>query len=97
MHRLTALLVGALRLIGSAVGFGGRLIADEKSNSCPSGDQPLPETKTGADQPSLGLRLTGQAEGISKQSRQAMHQWLKTDRVSGASGVKQYGHDLSGT
>ena len=30
MHRLTAMLVGALRLIGSAVSFGGRLIANKK-------------------------------------------------------------------
>ncbi len=59
MHRLTALLVYALRLIGSAVGFGGRLIADEQWAGIPNGDQPFPGTKTGADQ----------AEGTSKQSR----------------------------
>ncbi len=59
MHRLTALLIGALRLIGSTLGFGGRLIADRKPTPFPSGDQPLRETKTGADQ----------AEGTFKQRR----------------------------
>jgi hypothetical protein len=40
MHRLTALLHGELRLIGSALGFRGRLIADGEPDfpSALSGD-----------------------------------------------------------
>lgn len=38
MLRLTTTLKSELRLIGSAVGFGGRLIADNKGRFLPSGD-----------------------------------------------------------
>ncbi len=49
MHRLTALLEGPLRLIGSSFGSGERLIAAEIMVRSPVGDQPTPETYGGSD------------------------------------------------
>ena len=50
MLRLPTTLLDALRLIGLAVGFGSRLIANERSTGFPNGDEPFPGTKPGADQ-----------------------------------------------
>jgi len=67
MHRLTALLQEAFRLIGSTGGFGGRLIAGKQSQTkFPAAITRSTETPSEADW----------AKGIFKRSREAEHQWL---------------------
>ena len=81
MPHLTARLIDQLRLIGSAVGFGDRLIADGKGLKCHcenpalAGDEAIAYARVDRRGRQAGLAMTrhlkhsDQAEGSFKRSR----------------------------